>query len=170
MALDQTKLRLILASVLSLDPSRIVPKQGNWFNPQDVAVGKNQKPDTWCAFLIGRGIPINVPMLMSTDDEHTSMSSVQWFKGYIELNFIGTQSEEMAQSVPHWIHREDVKTAFRAIDAELMADDAVYKTDTYYQEGLNNTLVRRVSIKVLYSSWIKTDQVRWVVTDGGLFT
>ena len=47
MELNQTTLRGILAAVLSVDPKYVVPKQGNWWNPQD-----GQRNIEWCAYQI----------------------------------------------------------------------------------------------------------------------
>lgn len=163
MALSQTSLRTILAQILSIDAKYIVPKQGNWFNPQDTPVATD-KPDTWLAYNIDEGVPRNLPMLLETTDE-TKMASVVWMIGKVELQFVGKRAEEIAQTVPHWIHRRDVKDAFASIGAELMADDAYYRVHTYYQDGLNTQLAFGVSLKVLHSTVIETTQAHWVAGD-----
>jgi hypothetical protein len=164
MALTQTTLRSTLAQILSINPKYIVPKQGSWFNPQDVAIGAD-KPDTWVAFNIDIGQPRNIPMLMETDTIPVTLSAVTWYVGSVEIQFVGTRAEELAQTVPQWLIRSDVKTAFGAIDAELMADNTAYKVATYYQDGLNTQLAFRVTIKVFHSSAIPTAQVPWTGTD-----
>jgi hypothetical protein len=170
MALDQTTFRSILVQVLSIDEEFIVPKQGNWFNPQDIQKSPN-KPDVWVAFKIGQAKGVNVPMLMFTDDTKTSMSSVSWYISKCDIQFLGKRAEELAQSVAHWVHRSDVKNAFRANNAEFMACEAGYRVDSYYQDGLNTNLAYRVTIKVLHSSAIETTQERWLteIPTGGLF-
>jgi hypothetical protein len=161
MALNQTTFRSTLASIFSISQDYIIPKQGNWFNPQDIAVSYN-KPDTWVAYKIDYGNPRVMPMLLPTDALNTAMASVSWYVGGAEIRFVGKRAEELAQSVTHWLHRTDVKDAFRLIDAELMADDGKYHVDSYYQDGLNTILAFRVSVKIGYSSIITTSQERWL--------
>ena len=48
MELNQTTLRGILAAILSVDQKYVVPKQGNWFNPQEA----NANIENWCAYQI----------------------------------------------------------------------------------------------------------------------
>ena len=162
MALTQTTLRSILAQVLSIDSKYIIPKQGNWFNPQDTPVATD-KPDTWIAYNIDMGVPRNLPMLMETTTG--SLASVVWNLGSAEIQFVGKRAEELAQTLPHWIHRRDVKDAFAAIGAELMADDTAYKVHTYYQDGLNTQLAFRVTLKIMHSTVIETAQTHWEAGD-----
>ena len=167
MALNQTTLRSILAQILSVDVKYIVPKQGNWFNPQDTAIATD-KPDTWIAYNIDKGTPRNISMLLTseatlTEDAYTA--SVTWYISKVELQFVGKRAEDIARTVPHWLNREDVKNAFRAIDSELMADDGSYKVVAYSQDGLNNQLSFQVVIMVLNSDVIKTSQEPWTASD-----
>jgi hypothetical protein len=164
MALDQTSFRTILAAILLIDPKYIVPKQGNWFNPQDIELGEN-KPDTWVAFKIRKGEPVNMPMLQPVTDHPDRLASVSWYISFCDIQFNGKRAELLAQSVAHWIHRADVKAQLRTIDAEMMASDTSYKVDSYYQDGLNTNLAFRVTIKVFHTSAIETNQTRWLATD-----
>jgi hypothetical protein len=164
MALDQISFRSTLVSILSIDPKFIIPKQGNWFNPQDTLL-EGDKPDTWVAFKVNRGKPIVVPFLQESDAN--IQTSITWFKGWAELQFMGIRGEDIAQSVPHWPHRADVKLAFGAINAELMTTDLSYKTYSYYQDGLNSVLAYRVTLNILHSSCIETAQEPWMTTVPG---
>jgi hypothetical protein len=166
MALDQISFRSTLASILSIDPQFIIPKQGNWFNPQDTLIG-SAKPDTWVAFKVDRGKPVVVPFLQDGDTEGPSQNSITWYKGFAEIQFMGVRGEDIAQSVSHWPHRADVKAAFAAIDAELMMTDLSYKTYSYYQDGLNTSLAYRVTLNILHANVIETAQELWTATVPG---
>lgn len=164
MALDQVSFRSTLAAILSIDPEFIIPKQGNWFNPQDILMGA-KKPDTWVAFKVNRGKPVVVPFLQTLDDD--SQASITWLKGWAEIQFMGIRGEDLAQNVAHWPHRSDVKDAFRSIDAELMNTDLSYKTYSYYQDGLNSVLAYRVTINILHANYVVTAQDSWLATVPG---
>jgi hypothetical protein len=170
MALDQQAFRSILAKITSISSEFIVPKQGNWFNPQDILVD-GKKPDTWIAFKVRQGKPITLPMTQPMDETGDKWASVTWFKGQAEVQFLGVHGEAYAQNVPHWVHRDDVKAAFRDIGAELMASETGYKSDSYYQDGLNTVLAYRVTLNILHSNVVELNKERWStsVPGRGLF-
>ena len=49
MDLTQDVLRGMLATIFAVDPMYVLPRQGNWFNPQDM-LPTAEKPKTWVAF------------------------------------------------------------------------------------------------------------------------
>ena len=151
-ALNQTTLRGILAAITSVDEAFIVPKQGNWWNPQEQTV----KPDTWCAYMIRSNRPRTVPFYHATSD---SVNGVAVEKiATIDLQFVGPQSEEIAQSVAFWPFRADVKAQFEKVQGAIMNDDMEARSSTFYQAGNNSVIAWNVTIKVLWYDIINTTQ------------
>lgn len=151
MALSQSSLRTILATIFSVDAKYIVPKQGNWFNPQDM-LPTEEKPLTWVAFRISKARPRMIPVLIEDID---GVRSVQVIISRVDLQIVGTRAEELAASVSHWLRRQDVKDAFATEDAELIAQDFSVTALDFYQDGANNILSYNVRISVLWESVIE---------------
>ena len=161
MELNQTTLRGILAAVLSVDPKYIVPKQGNWWNPQKP--GANI--ENWCAYQIRRNRPRTVPFYdegsNTVNNSKTAVNSVAVLKiADIDLQFVGPQSEELANSVSMWPFRSDVKTEFEKVHGAIMNDEYDAISSAFYQEGANTVMAWNVSIRVLWYSILDTTQGR----------
>lgn len=152
MALTQSTLRSILVATLSVDERYIVPKQGNWFNPQDM-LPTEQKPSTWIAYRISKAVPKMIPFL---EEDSDGQRSGELFISKVDLQIVGTEAEELAQSMSHWLRRQDVKTAFENIDAVLLADRFSYYVLDFYQDGGNNILSYNVSFSVLWASFLSS--------------
>ena len=85
MELNQTTLRGILAQILSVDPKYVVPKQGNWWNPQD----KLQNIENWCAYQIKSNKPRTSPFYDEGKDNSTPVNGVAVLKiAEIDLQFV----------------------------------------------------------------------------------
>ena len=153
MALSQTTLRTTLATILSVDPKYIVPKQGNWFNPQDM-LPTEEKPLTWVAYRISRAKPRIIPVLVEDEDGKRSFTFIV---SKVDLQIVGTRAEALAESVAHWMRRQDVRDAFELIDASLMAQDFTTSVLDFYQDGANNILSYNVSFYVVWESVIEPD-------------
>lgn len=151
MALNQQTLRGILAAVTSVNPAFIVPKQGNWWNPQDQLV----KPDTWCAYLIRSSRPVTTPFYH--DNDGTNTAAVEKIST-IDLQFVGPQSETIANSVAMWPLRTDVQEQFRSINGSLLLDEMEARSSNFYQDGANNVLAWNVTIRVMWYDTIDTSQ------------
>ena len=151
MELNQSTLRGILAQILSVDEKYIVPKQGNWWNPQTQA----ESPDTWCAYLIRSNKPRTAPFYYK--DNNTNYVVTEKI-ATIDLQFVGTQSEEVAQSIAMWPLRDDVAVALQSIQGSLLPDDMDARSLTFYQDGANTVLSWNVTIRILWYSVLRTDQ------------
>ena len=161
MELNQTTLRGILAAVLSVDPKYVVPKQGNWWNPQQP--GANVA--NWCAYQIRRNRPRTAPFYQegsnTVNNATTPVNSVAVLKiADIELQFVGPQSEELANSVAMWPFRSDVKAQFQNVHGAIMTDEYDAVSSTFYQEGANTVMAWNVSFSVLWYSIMDTTQGR----------
>ena len=123
MELNQTTLRGILAAVLSVNEKYIVPKQGNWWNPQTA----NANIENWCAYQIRRNRPRTSPFYNEGSDTAnnttTPVNGVAVLKiADIDLQFVGPKSEELANSVAAWPLRSDVKTQCAKVHGAIMND------------------------------------------------
>ena len=153
MVLNQSLLRGILARILSVDQSYIVPKQGNWYNPQD-----RDQLSTFIAYVLRSSDSIVMPYYFNGALNPTSVALK---KGVLELQFVGNSAEELADSVSHWIHRKDVQAEFKAVNAQLMATDfGNYQVSNFSQAGLNTVLAFNVSCPLQWISTIEANQDR----------
>ncbi len=156
MQLNQTTLRGILAAVLSVDEKYIVPKQGNWWNPQK----NGANIANWCAYRIKSNKPRTVPFYTETTGGSTAENSVCVLKiASVELQFVGPQSEELAQSVSMWPLRSDVKQQLEAVHGSIMFEDFTAISSDFYQEGNNTVVAWNVpDVKILWYDMLKTNQ------------
>lgn len=150
MQLNQTNLRGILAKILSVDKSYIVPKQANWWNPQ-----QNGAKKLWCAYRIKSNEPRTVPMYREIDGKGC-VCVLKLAK--IELQFVGENSEEVAQSVAMWSLRSDVKEEFEKVHGSILYENlSAFSTD-FYQDGLNTVVAWNISdLRVLWDDIIDTN-------------
>lgn len=155
MELNQTTLRGILAQVLSVDQKYIVPKQGNWYNPQEA----NANLANWCAYRIKSNRPRTAPYYQETEKNRTAQNTVCIEKiADIELQFIGPQSETLAQSVCMWPMRSDVQAQFKTVQGAVMYDDFNAMSSFFAQEGANTVTAWNVSFRVLWVQTLDTTQ------------
>lgn len=160
MELNQTTLRGILAAITSVDTKFIVPKQGNWWNPQDQLV----RPDTWCAYLIRSNRPRTVPFYNQKNTTSGKVNDVAVLKiATIDLQFVGPKAEDIAQSVAFWPLRADVKAQFEKVQGAIMNDDMEAKSSNFYQAGNNSVIAWNVTIRVMWYHEIQTTQGRMPV-------
>lgn len=157
MELNQTALRGILAAILSVDQKYIVPKQGNWFNPQET----NLNIENWCAYQIKSNRPRTVPYY----HEGEGTAPGQKVNGVvvqkiaeIDLQFVGPQSEDIANSVAMWPLRSDVQEQFKLVHGAIMNDEYDAISSNFTQDGNNTVLAWNVTIRVLWDSIIDTNQ------------
>lgn len=155
MDLNQSTLRGILAQITSVDQKFIVPKQGNWWNPQEQLI----KPDTWCAYQIRSNKPRVVPFYTPGTKNNTRVNRATVEKiATIDLQFVGPQSEDIAQSVALWPLRSDVAAAFKTVNGAVMLNDMQAISSIYYQDGNNSVMAWNVTIEVLWYQVVETSQ------------
>ena len=161
MELNQTTLRGILAAILSVDAKYVVPKQGNWFNPQEA----NANIENWCAYQIRQNRPRTLPFY--DVGEQTVNNSKQKVNGGavlkiadIDLQFVGPQSEELANSVAFWPMRTDVQTQFKTVQGAIMNDEYDAVSSIFSQDGNNTVMAWNTTIRVQWYSLLDTNQGR----------
>ena len=166
MELNQTTLRGILAAVLSVDPKYVVPKQGNWWNPQS----KEANIANWCAYQIRRNRPRTAPFYQEgktkANNVTTPVNAVAVLKiADIDLQFVGPKSEELANSVAMWPFRSDVKKEFQKVHGAIMTDEYDAVSSLFHQEGANTVMAWNTNISVLWYSILDTNQGRMPALD-----
>ena len=159
MELNQTTLRGILAAVLSVDPKYVVPKQGNWWNPQS----KEANIANWCAYQIKSNRPRTAPFYnegsVTQQSITTPVNGVAVLKiAEIDLQFVGPQSEELANSVAMWPFRSDVKSEFQKVHGAIMNDEYDAISSYFHQDGANTVMAWNTTIRVLWYSILDTSQ------------
>lgn len=143
MELNMTTLRGILATILSVDSKYVVPKQGNWWNPQD----KQSNIANWCAYRIKSNRPVTSPFYDEEDEQNKAVILKQ---AEIELQFVGPKSEDLANSVAFWSLRSDVQEQFKSVQGAILYDDCAAISSFFVQDG-NNTVM----------AWNTTFSVNW---------
>ena len=167
MELNQTTLRGILAAVLSVDQKYIVPKQGNWWNPQS----KEANIANWCAYQIKSNRPRTLPFYHEGSETQQSITTpvngVAVLKmAVFDLQFVGPQSEELANSVAMWPLRSDVAEQFKQVRGAIMNDEYDAVSSVFHQEGGNTVMAWNVpNVKVLWYSITDTNQGRMPALD-----
>jgi len=157
MQLNQTTLRGILAAILSVDQKYIVPKQGNWWNPQKS--GANIA--NWCAYKIKSNQPRCAPFYaeLKTGVNETKNCVVSLKKAVIELQFVGPDSEQLAQSVAMWPLRSDVRAQFESVQGNILQEDLTAISSDFYQDGDNTVVAWNIpQLSVLWYDVLQTNQ------------
>lgn len=161
-ALNQKTLHGILAAITSVNERFIVPKQGNWWNPQEQG---SARPNNWLAYGM-RHQQRTLPFYHNADDEQSTAATVEMLST-IDLQFVGPDSEDLAQSVALWYLRSDVKEAFKACGGSILPDPVEPTPSTFYQDGLNTVTAWNVSIRVLWYKAIETNQSKVMTINTG---
>lgn len=151
MELNQTTLRGILAQILSVNEKYIVPKQGNWWNPQE----NQQNINNWCAYQIKSNRPRTAPFY--SEGQNGNRVVVEKI-AEIALQFVGPASEDLAASVASWPLRGDVKSAFQSVQGAIMYDDMTAIASNFFQDGNNSVIAWNVNIRVLWYSVTEANQ------------
>lgn len=147
MELNQTTLRGILAQILSVDEKYIVPKQGNWWNPQEA----NANIATWCAYMIRRNKPRTVAFYDEGSDKGTPVNGAATEKiATIDLQFVGEKAEKLANSVALWTLRGDVEEELKKVHGALMRRDMTAESSPFWQDGDNAVTAWNVTISILW--------------------
>lgn len=163
MQLNQMTLRGILAEILSVDEKYIVPKQGNWWNPQE----NHSNIKNWCAYRIKSNRPRTTPFYRELTKGVNSV--VQLKLAEIELQFVGPDSEQLAYSVSFWPLRSDVQAQLEQVHGAIMQEDFTAIPSDFYQNGNNTVVAWNVpDIKILWYDTLDTMQsVLQTIETGG---
>lgn len=147
--ITQAVIGTILQEIFQLPTGRIVPKQGNWWNPQDIT-----NSGTWLAYLLTRPRPVGTSFWQENDD--TSPIMTVPFMGEIEMQFVGPDAERLAQSVSLWNLRPDIAKMFDDNQAQLAYSGmGAYEVSHFTQSGLNSILAYNVRLSIQWANMIQ---------------
>ena len=157
MELNQTTLRGILAAILSVNEKYVVPKQGNWFNPQEA----NPDIENWCAYQIRQNRPRTLPFYDAGTEGNTQKNAGAVLKiADIDLQFVGPKSEELANSVAFWSLRSDVQEQLEQVHGAIMNDEYDAISSIFMQDGNNTVMAWNTSIRVQWYDFLESNQGR----------
>lgn len=121
----------------------IVPKQGNWYNPQDNTADMIA---TWIGYNIPDRRSIIRPRSVVVED---TVENVVNEIVTIDLQFIGTDAEAAALSVMHWNSRADVQEALAVVSGQPLDESVRVIQSIYKQEGFNTTYAYNVKRRIV---------------------
>lgn len=155
--MTQAQMQDFLAFALKMSKDFIVPKQGNWFNPQD-----QTGATTWVAFLVRNDLSRTKPFWQTVGGVQTSTTYVN---STVELQIVGSGAEILVTNIRHWPNRSDVLTYLDNIQTQLYADGLGDCTvSTFVQDGANSVLAYNTSFSIQWASTVATQQTQ--VTEG----
>lgn len=156
--ITHTTLQTILSTIFKVNAKYIVPKQGNWWNPQDA-----DSKGTFIAYIIRRTAPSALAYSQLGDDpalippetvvKTGSELSTSLVISDIELQIVGPDAEELALSIQHWLNRSDIVALFDSYNAQLCASGlGEYTVSSFSQEGLNANLAYNTRFRVQWAN------------------
>ena len=155
--LTQQFMQNFLMMALSItDSTLVVPKQGNWFNPQSVT---NGKPSTWCAYLIKRTRDRTLPYYEIADDGVSNQSTVPVISD-IDIQLVGSGAEIASLSVSHWLNRQDLKDYLRDNGMQLVGRPSESITSHFMQDGMNNVLAYNRTFSIQWDNYVTSTAVQ----------
>jgi hypothetical protein len=150
--LNNSSLRDILSSIYNVDQKYIVPKIGFWYNPTSL----EDKPKTWIGYNILRNAPYTLPEYEDEDGKNYVKLAKEC---EIDLQFIGSDAEDLANNVATWLFRQDVIDELLTIQGKLMAKGMQAFSSDYTLDGLNMIKAWNVKIYIAWLSYTATAQV-----------
>ncbi len=159
MDFTQESLRLFLSRIFFTQDASpyVVPKQGNWHNPQDRGITPTT-PDTWIAFQKQDSDPRIIPYYQYTEDG--KIYSTVFKIARCQVQIVGAHAEEWAESIAHWMHRGDVQSLLDSMNAQLLGDDCgKIVVSPFNQDGLNAVLAYNTGFNIEWASTIEATEM-----------
>jgi hypothetical protein len=168
--MTQSLMKSDLATIFGVNTKCIVPKQGNWYNPQD-----KTNSGTWIAFIIREPRPRAWAYDQQGDAPVAgvgSQISTVLVISKVELQIVGPDAEMIAYSVQHWLNRPNVVALFDGQQAQLCADGLGQIVVTNFdQDGRNGVLAYNVSFNLQWANMFKVQETQLTTTSiGGSLT
>jgi hypothetical protein len=162
--LNETTLAGMFAAILNLPQAYVVPKQGNWWNPQDSAallmavLPGSQRPQTWCAFALEDETPLDIAHYVQDGATPPNNWSVQHKIANLVLQFVGTNAMALASSIGQWTNNALAQAQFALVDGRVCASSGRVRATDFLQEGENTVKSYNVALRVIYAGEIPTGQ------------
>ena len=153
MNLNHKTLQVLLAKIFFGDAYEenmkyVIPKQGNWLNPQEM-----EQVSTYIAYQLRENEPLLAPITrQALVEDLPTVQDVVAMVADVDLQFVGINAEDYAQSVTHWDTRSDVHKIFDAVEGQLMLTKRRVVSVPYWQDGANTIFSFNVSFKLLWQS------------------
>ena len=151
--LTQSFMQTFLQTAFGLsDTSTVVPRQGNWYNPQAL-VASGSKPNTWCAYLVKKTRPRALPYYELADDGISNQSTVPVISD-IDVQLVGSEAEVSAMSMMHWLNRADLTALLTANGMQLVGHPADIIVSPFMQDGMNNVLAYNGVFSIQWDNYV----------------
>jgi hypothetical protein len=158
--MTSSEFRSFLVAIFKLPLARVVPLQGNWWNPQDGNLAEN-----WIGFKLESANPRIKPFYR--EDEDGAVSSAHC-EVPVRLQIVGKQAEVMAQSIINWPNRMDVLDALEALGAQpILEGFGKYTVTDFFQEGGNTVWAYNVTFRLIEEIQAETTQVQILTSEMG---
>jgi hypothetical protein len=154
----------MIAAILNFPPAYVVPRQGNWWNPQDSAallqavLPNTQRPNTWCAFALEDENPIDLPHYVQDSATPPNNWAVQHCKAMLAIQVVGTNAKAIASSVGLWLINEVAQAQFALVDGRITGSPGRLSAVDFLQDGNNTVLAYTKRIGVIYAVEVPTGQ------------
>jgi hypothetical protein len=159
--MTNAEFRAFLVEIFELPEERIVPLQGNWWNPQD-----EKRVENWIGFRRGPSKPKIKPFFC--EDEDDGCISLSYCEVPARLQIVGAQAEAMAQSIAHWPNRLDVMDALEELGVQpILEGFGEYVVSDFFQDGGNTVWAYNVTFRLLEELQAETGQAQIVTADLG---
>jgi len=157
MMLTHAFVQSLLSLGFGMDPTYIVPKQGNWFNVQD-NMKEGAKVDTWCAYKIKRTVGITNAYYDQLSDATGNVLS-KMMLSTVQVQLVGSQAEFGVQSMGMWSNREDINNFLMISGMALQpAGLGEYVVSDFRQDGSNTVFAFNAEFDIVWLSEIITNQ------------
>lgn len=152
--ITQANTRTIIATVFNVPLEYVIPRQGNWFNPQDK---ENLKYKTWIAYTMDDETPRVLPFMQQGNLPNQSGVGSEISTSYditrIRLQMVGKDAEILSKSVRHWLNNTTIINLFDSYKSQLLAQDLGRCTiSNFIQDGLNSVIAYNVDFRVQYAN------------------
>ena len=155
--LTQAFVQSYLSTAFSVPIQYVVPKQGNWFNPQDSGI-EGLKVDTWIAFKVRNAKPKTLVYYDTFTATTQSVSTINMLSR-VDVQLVGALAEYGAQSMAHWGHRGDLDLILQSNGMALIPGGlGEYNVTDFAQDGDNTILAYNASFYVHWLSEVVTGQ------------
>jgi len=148
--------RDFMVEIFKLPEERIVPLQGNWWNPQDLA-------ENWIGFKLEAVKPKLKAFKREGDEIVSAHCEVRG-----RLQFVGAQAEAMAQEFILWPERADVLAALEALGVQTIAEGfGQYTTTDFFQDGGNTVWAYNSTFRMIEEIQVATGQEKITASNMG---
>ena len=155
--LTQSFVQSYLSTAFSVPIQYVVPKQGNWFNPQDGGI-EGLKVDTWIAFKVRNAKPKTLVYYDYFSQTGQNVSTINMLSR-IDVQLVGALAEYGAQSMAHWGHRADLDSILQTNGMALIPGGlGEYTVSDFRQDGDNMVLAYNASFSIHWLSEVVTGQ------------